>query len=62
MALPGGPGEAGDAAGARDHFKGLLPILERLFGPGVPKPWPPAPIWPTGHGDLAPRPETEYRR
>jgi len=26
-------GEAGDAAGARDQFAALLPVIERVFGP-----------------------------
>jgi len=29
-------GEAGDAAGARDQYAALLPILERVLGPEHP--------------------------
>jgi hypothetical protein len=29
-------GEAGDAAGARDHFAALLPVHERVLGPEHP--------------------------
>ena len=33
---PPGPGEAGDAAGARDEYAALLPIRERVSGPEHP--------------------------
>jgi hypothetical protein len=29
-------GRAGDAAGARDQYVGLLPVAERILGPGHP--------------------------
>ena len=29
-------GEAGNAAGARDQFATLLPVMERVLGPGHP--------------------------
>ena len=32
MTSPSGPGEAGDAAGARDQYAALLPIRERVLG------------------------------
>ena len=33
---PPGPGEAGDAAGARDQFAALLPMSEQVSGPEHP--------------------------
>ena len=30
-------GEAGDAAGTRDQYAALLPIMERVLGPGYPE-------------------------
>jgi hypothetical protein len=35
--LAGWSGEAGDAAGARDHLAALLPIRERVLGPEHPR-------------------------